>query len=206
MIAQSQRLCAATISKAGFVYFRLLLLSHFTVSQIIRARGKEHILETLQSVLFRGELKNILLKTTIFFIFVQSTYTITMEKLRSLRKRRGYTQEYMSNILSTDVSNYCRKENGEVRIFDDEWEKLAKALDVPVEDIKEERTGNVVQNLTFNDSSSNTSTNSQTGNYNQYQYYNIPEYMLENHKEYIDLLKEQVEALKQELEKFKSKK
>ncbi|KFF15710.1 regulatory protein [Chryseobacterium piperi] len=147
-----------------------------------------------------------LLKTTIFFIFVQSTYTITMEKLRSLRKRRGYTQEYMSNILSTDVSNYCRKENGEVRIFDDEWEKLAKALDVPVEDIKEERTGNVVQNLTFNDSSSNTSTNSQTGNYNQYQYYNIPEYMLENHKEYIDLLKEQVEALKQELEKFKSKK
>ncbi|ASW73969.1 XRE family transcriptional regulator [Chryseobacterium piperi] len=129
-----------------------------------------------------------------------------MEKLRSLRKRRGYTQEYMSNILSTDVSNYCRKENGEVRIFDDEWEKLAKALDVPVEDIKEERTGNVVQNLTFNDSSSNTSTNSQTGNYNQYQYYNIPEYMLENHKEYIDLLKEQVEALKQELEKFKSKK
>jgi transcriptional regulator with XRE-family HTH domain len=133
---------------------------------------------------------------------VESTYTNIMEKLKSLRKQRGYTQEYMSNILSTDVSNYCRKENGDVRIYDDEWEKLAKALEVPVEDIKEERTGNVVQNLTFNDSSSNTSTNSQTGNYNQY--YNIPDYMLENHKEYIDLLKEQVESLKKELEKFKS--
>lgn len=44
----------------------------------------------------------------------------------------------MSKILATDVSNYSCKENGEVRIFDDEWEKLAKALDVLVEEIKEE--------------------------------------------------------------------
>ncbi|WP_312994633.1 hypothetical protein [Chryseobacterium flavum] len=44
----------------------------------------------------------------------------------------------MSKIISTDVSNYSRKESGDVRIYDDEWEKLAKALDVPVEDIKEE--------------------------------------------------------------------
>ena len=62
-----------------------------------------------------------------------------MEKLRNLRKQRGYTQDYMSKIISTDVSNYSRKESGDVRIFDDEWEKLAKALDVPVQDIKEER-------------------------------------------------------------------
>jgi transcriptional regulator with XRE-family HTH domain len=124
-----------------------------------------------------------------------------MEKLKSLRKQRGYTQEYMSKILATDVSNYCRKENGDVKIYDDEWEKLAKALDIPVEDIKEERANAVVQNndnLTFNDSS----TFQQTGTTNQY--YNIPDYMLENHKEYIDLLKEQNEALKKELEKFKS--
>ena len=123
-----------------------------------------------------------------------------MEKLRSLRKQRGYTQEYMSKILSTDVSNYCRKESGDVKIFDDEWEKLAKALEVPVEEIKEERNAAVIQHMTFNDSS----THSQSGNYNQY--YNIPDYMLENHKEYIDLLKEQIEVLKQELEKFKSRK
>ncbi|SIT25990.1 DNA-binding transcriptional regulator, XRE-family HTH domain [Chryseobacterium ureilyticum] len=77
-----------------------------------------------------------------------------MEKLKSLRKQRGYTQEYMSKIISTDVSNYSRKESGDVRIYDDEWEKLAKALDVPVEDIKEENPSSIVQNndnLTFND-------------------------------------------------------
>ncbi|MDQ1802718.1 helix-turn-helix transcriptional regulator [Chryseobacterium sp. CKR4-1] len=77
---------------------------------------------------------------------------IMMEKLKTLRKQRGYTQEYMSKIISTDVSNYSRKESGDVRIYDDEWKKLAKALDVPVEDIKEEKPSSIVQNndnLTF---------------------------------------------------------
>jgi len=124
-----------------------------------------------------------------------------MEKLRTLRKQKGYTQEYMSKIISTDVSNYCRKESGDVKIFDDEWEKLAKALEVPVEEIKEDRPSSVVQNLTFNDQS----TNSQSGNYNQYNY-NIPDYVLENQQEYISLLKKEIEALKAEIEKLKSKK
>ncbi|WP_223605696.1 helix-turn-helix domain-containing protein [Chryseobacterium sp. OSA05B] len=123
-----------------------------------------------------------------------------MEKLRNLRKQRGFTQEYMSNILATDVSNYSRKESGSVKIYDEEWEKLAKALDVKVDEIKEEKEASVVQNLTFNDSSSNT----QSGNYNQY--FNIPEYILENQQEYIKILKEQIDSLKQEVKTLKSKK
>ncbi|NIF06476.1 helix-turn-helix transcriptional regulator [Chryseobacterium sp. Tr-659] len=119
-----------------------------------------------------------------------------MEKLKNLRKQRGYTQDYMSKILSTDVSNYCRKENGEVRIYDDEWEKLAKALDVPVEEIKEERSANIVN---FNDTSTNSGPFMNT-------YLNIPEYILENQQEYIKLLKEQIESLKQEVQSLKSKK
>ncbi|WP_034670055.1 helix-turn-helix domain-containing protein [Chryseobacterium populi] len=117
-----------------------------------------------------------------------------MEKLRNLRKQRGYTQEYMSKILSTDVSNYSRKESGDVKIFDDEWEKLAAALDVPVEEIKEERTANVVN---FND----TSTNSGAFLNN---YYNVPNQVMDNLQDYIKLLKEQVESLKQELETYKA--
>ncbi|WP_080778832.1 helix-turn-helix domain-containing protein [Chryseobacterium phocaeense] len=120
-----------------------------------------------------------------------------MEKLRTLRKQRGYTQEYMSNIIATDVSNYSRKESGDVRIFDDEWEKLAKALDVKVEDIKEERkTGNTVN---FNDSSTNSGPFMNT-------HYNIPDYILENQQEYIALLKQQIDDLKKENEKLKSRK
>ncbi|AZA50688.1 XRE family transcriptional regulator [Chryseobacterium carnipullorum] len=120
-----------------------------------------------------------------------------MEKLRTLRKQRGYTQEYMSNIIATDVSNYSRKESGDVRIFDDEWEKLAKALDVKVEDIKEDKPGNTVN---FNDSSTNSGTAILNNNYN------IPDYILENQQEYINLLKEQIEALKAENKRLKSRK
>lgn len=101
------------------------------------------------------------------------------------------TQEYMSKILSTDVSNYSRKESGDVKIFDDEWEKLAAALEVPVEEIKEEKPNSVTQNnenLTFND----TSSFHQSGIYNC----NIPNYILENQQDYINLLKEQIEILK----------
>ncbi|WP_300686371.1 helix-turn-helix transcriptional regulator [Chryseobacterium sp.] len=111
-----------------------------------------------------------------------------MEKLKNLRKQRGFTQEYMSNILSTDISNYSKKESGSVKIYDDEWEKLAKALDVPVDDIKEERPNGVVQNndnLVFNDNSSYY----QSGIYNC----TIPNYILESQQEYIKLLKEQIE-------------
>ncbi|WP_317207352.1 helix-turn-helix domain-containing protein [Chryseobacterium gleum] len=122
-----------------------------------------------------------------------------MEKLRTLRKHKGYTQQQIADLLATDVSNYSRKENGDVKIFDDEWEKLAKILDVSVEDIREEKPATVIQNLTFNDSSSNTSN--QSGNYNQY--CNIPEYLLDNQQEYINLLKEQIKALKEENEKLK---
>ncbi|WP_313000822.1 helix-turn-helix domain-containing protein [Chryseobacterium gleum] len=121
-----------------------------------------------------------------------------MEKLRTLRKQKGYTQQQIADLLATDVSNYSRKENGDVKIFDDEWEKLAKALEVPVEDIKEEKEPNVVQkneNITFND----TSSFHQSGIYNC----NVPNYLLENQQEYINLLKEQIKALKEENEKMK---
>lgn len=125
---------------------------------------------------------------------------MTMEKLRTLRKQKGYTQQQIADLLATDVSNYSRKENGDVRIFDDEWEKLAKALEVSVEDIKEEKalqTQN--QNSTLND---NSSLNDNASiNYNLF--CNVPNYLLENQQEYINLLKEQIKALKKENEKLK---
>ena len=120
---------------------------------------------------------------------------MTMEKLRTIRKQKGFTQQQIADIIATDVSNYSRKESGDVKIYDEEWEKLAKALDVSVEDIKEEKLSQMQHNdkPTLNDSSSI--------NYNQY--CNIPEYLLENQQEYINLLKEQIKALKEENEKLK---
>lgn len=59
------------------------------------------------------------------------------EKLRSIRKQKGISQEKMAKILFTDTSNYSRKERGETKIYNDEWEKIAETLEVPVEEIKE---------------------------------------------------------------------
>jgi len=123
---------------------------------------------------------------------------MTMEKLRTIRKQKGYTQQQIADILATDVSNYSRKESGDVKIFDDEWEKLARALNVSVEDIREEKPASVIQkndNITFND----TSSFHQSGIYNC----NVPNYLLENQQEYINLLKEQIKALKEENAKLK---
>lgn len=124
-----------------------------------------------------------------------------MEKLKSIRKQRGYTQQQIADIIATDVSNYSRKENGEVRIFDDEWEKIAKALEVSVEDIREDKVAQSNQNSTLNDSAS--FNDNASINYNQY--CNIPEYLLETQQEYIKLLKEQIEILKAENAKSKKK-
>ncbi|KQT20695.1 hypothetical protein ASG22_17120 [Chryseobacterium sp. Leaf405] len=119
------------------------------------------------------------------------------EKLRNLRKAKGMSQEKMAKILSTDTSNYSRKERGETKMRDEEWEKLAKALDVPVEEIKEENNSGIVHNdnSTFNDNSGNY--------YNQN--FTIPNSIIENLQDYINLLKEENKSLKKEVEDLKSR-
>nr|WP_315033611.1 helix-turn-helix transcriptional regulator [uncultured Chryseobacterium sp.] len=122
-----------------------------------------------------------------------------MEKLRNIRKQRGYTQEYMSKIISTDVSNYSRKESGDVKIYDDEWEKFAAALNVSIEDIKEEKPISIIHN-----SHDNTTFNDNAGSYFNH-FHSIPDSIVENLQDYIKVLKEQVETLKEENRKLKSK-
>ncbi|MDF2933818.1 MAG: transcriptional regulator [Chryseobacterium sp.] len=120
------------------------------------------------------------------------------EKLKNLRKQKGMSQEKMAKILSTDTSNYSRKERGETRIHDEEWQKIADALDVPVEEIKEEKPSGIVHNdnSTFNDNSGNY--------YNQN--FNIPNSIVENLQDYISLLKKEIENLKEENAALKAQK
>lgn len=117
------------------------------------------------------------------------------EKLKFFRKQKGLSQKEMAVILSTDISSYCRKENGKSRIHYDEWEKLAQALEVSVDEIKEDVLGGIqYDDFTFN----------YTGKYNR-QNFKIQDSALQNLFDYIKLLKEQNESLKAELEKLKYK-
>ena len=60
------------------------------------------------------------------------------EKLLKARKQKGYTQKQIAEVISTDVSNYSRKETGDVKIIKEEWEKLANFMEVPFDEIYEE--------------------------------------------------------------------
>ncbi|SHL92344.1 hypothetical protein SAMN05444360_1063 [Chryseobacterium carnipullorum] len=47
------------------------------------------------------------------------------EKLRTVRKRKGYTQQQIADILATDVSNYSWKESDDVKITHRELDKIS---------------------------------------------------------------------------------
>lgn len=116
-------------------------------------------------------------------------------KLIKLRKAK-YTQENMAKILHMTQSQYQRREKGEIKISDEEWERIAKALDTNVEDIKEEDS-TIHQINNYDNQSANYSA---SNNY----FHNIPDYILENQQEYINLLKKEIQDLKEEITALKS--
>lgn len=115
-------------------------------------------------------------------------------KLIKLRKAK-YTQENMAKILHMTQSQYQRREKGEIKISDEEWERIAKALDTNVEDIKEEDS-----KLQVNNYDNNSGSYFGSNNY----FYNIPDFVLENQQDYINLLKKEIQDLKEEITALKA--
>ncbi len=118
-------------------------------------------------------------------------------KLITARKKR-YTQEKMANLLHMSQSQYHRREKGDVKISDEEWERIAKVLNTTVEDIKDDDYSQQVINNYDN----------QSGNYvgsNNY-FYNIPDFVLDNQQDYINLLKERIQKLEEEVNLLKKQK
>jgi len=87
------------------------------------------------------------------------------------------------------LSNYSRRESGEVKMNIVEWEKLAKALNVPLSEIYEPDESQI---LICNDNASgNFITNNGTSNN-----YTVPETLLETQEKYIKKLEEEIAVLK----------
>lgn len=116
-------------------------------------------------------------------------------KLISERKKKGYTQEQMADFVHMSQSQYQRRERGEIKISDDEWNKLAKVLSVEIEDIKEE---DIAQSIINNYDNASGSYSSNINNN-----YNIPEFMLKSMEDYIELLKKEIESLKEQINLLK---
>ena len=118
-------------------------------------------------------------------------------KLIAARKKL-YTQEKMANLLHMSQSQYHRREKGDIKISDEEWERIAKVLDTTVEDIKEDDS--LMHQVNNYDNNS--------GNYfgsNNY-FYNIPDFVLDNQQDYINLLKERIQKLEEEVNLLKKQK
>lgn len=124
-------------------------------------------------------------------IFARTTNSEKMEKKRliSIRTSKGLTQQQVADKMFMDISNYNRKEKGNVKIRPDEWEKLSEILETPIEEIYEAEEAHC---FVFRDSS--------VGNYlGTNHFYSIPEYVLDSQRKYIIKLEEEIAHLKQKL-------
>ena len=117
-------------------------------------------------------------------------------RLTLARKELNLTQAIMAERLCMTQSQYQRREQGEIRITDDEWVKLAKVLGKGVDEIYEDDAVNNISNYGNYSANSLQSTN---------HFYNIPDFIMQNQQEYIEMLKKENATLSAELAKVKSK-
>lgn len=76
------------------------------------------------------------------------------EKLISIRKQKRISQEEMAQKLAMEQTTYSRKERGKSPITKEEWAKIADALEVNEQDIKEETSPSFKnENFTLHDNS-----------------------------------------------------
>nr|WP_315186017.1 helix-turn-helix transcriptional regulator [uncultured Flavobacterium sp.] len=77
------------------------------------------------------------------------------EKLILARKSRGFTQDQMAQKIAMEQTTYSRKEIGKSSITEEEWKKIAKVLEVPMEEIKDSKITNSIknENCTFHEGS-----------------------------------------------------
>lgn len=110
------------------------------------------------------------------------------EKLKEARVSKGYSQGKFSKSIAMEQTTYSRKERGKSSITEDEWDRFAKVLDIPKEEIKDEKPLTINnENCTFKDSFFNT------------QYINVPEKVLEVVMKYNQKLEEENLYQKQEI-------
>lgn len=121
------------------------------------------------------------------------------EKLIKRRNEKDFTQKDLAEYLNISQTQYSRKEKGEVEISEEEWERISKLLETEIEEIKESDKDKNVTNYFENTITSNNGSIS--GNY----YCNVPEFLLENQKELIDMLKKEIQQKDEKIAALKKR-
>lgn len=114
------------------------------------------------------------------------------KKLIDLRIAKGFTQKQMALKIAMEQTTYSRKERGKSPISDAEWNRFAKVLDIPVEDIKDNNVPISIKNegCTFHE-----------GSVAGIQYVNIPQNVFDIIIKYNAKLEEENVFLKVQLKK-----
>lgn len=110
-------------------------------------------------------------------------------KLIEARTKKGFKQQQVADYLNMDISNYNRREKGTAKVTNQEWEKLSKLFEMPIEEIYESDENMI---LICRD---NATVNYQGNNH----IYSIPEYLLEHQRKYIQNLEEIDASQKQKI-------
>lgn len=115
------------------------------------------------------------------------------EKLINMRKTRGFSQVQMAQLVAMEQTTYSRKEIGKSNITDAEWNKFAKVLNVPVEEIKDLERSLAMKN------------NNWDFNNNAARIQYMPENVFDVIMKYNGRLEEENEHLRQEILSLKQK-
>jgi transcriptional regulator with XRE-family HTH domain len=112
------------------------------------------------------------------------------QKLKNFCEKK-FTQEEFAHKIGMENSSYNRRENGVTKISKREWDTMAKALEVPLEEIYEPEDGVYIfhaENSTGNVGSNNNNV-----------FNTLSEYAVETMKKYITKLEEENLDLKKKL-------
>jgi|SRR5690554_1924075 len=109
------------------------------------------------------------------------------EKLRQIRKLKGYSQEYMAHRMKISQRAYSKIENNETRI---DWEKLSEISNILK--IKPSDITNFDDNLVFHNCT-------QSGKFEQF-INQLPEKMITQYEERIKHLEEEIAFLRKQLQ------
>jgi DNA-binding XRE family transcriptional regulator len=104
-----------------------------------------------------------------------------------MRRKLGFTQDKMAEVLCMDVSCYCRRESGQIKISAEQWLKIAKTLGVSIEDIYQS-DDELVAVINSNYSTKNERVVGQ---------YSLPEEVLGMYYKHIEVLETELDRLKE---------
>lgn len=108
-------------------------------------------------------------------------------KLIKMRRKLGFTQDRMAEALCMDVSCYCRRESGQIKIPAEQWLKIAKILGVSLEEIYESDDELI----------SVEGRNNATIKCADVRQYTLPEEVLDMYQKHIEVLEMELNRLKE---------